>query len=321
MKKKTPTTKEIRDASYELAKRNDWKKERIKYFIGASEFIIDKLRSEDEFKDNEWLKNVTIEEIKEIQEEIIKYGLSDNTVAWLRFLPRDPQEAHRINEKSMSEGWTPNKSHPGIALYVEPSPPNLEKYIPILWGGHKIISRGYKYEWCENCLIVGINLNRPQGLILKEIKNLLDMHQDNKKLKAQRLTYVRKVSEYLEVWDLWEKAGQKPWQRTFPAISRKVKRKLSTVKMQWYRAHKLIIGKPYDPMTKYATEEKRRKADELCLKCRNVNKCYKSDEEKNKRYYWIPCADYTRIAGKEFLTGKMVPLNENIRYDDDIESD
>jgi len=124
--------------------------------------------------------------------------------------------------------------------------------------------------------------------------------------KKERLKWLPIYKELLEVWDLYSEAGQQPWQKTFPQISRKVGRPLSTVKDQWYMAYEKIYGEKYKPETKYSTEEKRGDADKLCASCPHGAKCYRGND-------WHPCRDYLAIAGKE-KNLEVEEYKDNIDY-------
>ncbi|MFH0812221.1 MAG: hypothetical protein V2A69_05220 [Pseudomonadota bacterium] len=164
-------------------------------------------------------------------------------------------------------------------------------------------------------LLVGIDLSRTKEVIRDEVAELVKQHQDKtglglEDIPQKRFKWLPIVDDLLEVWDLYDQAGQQPWQKTFPRISRKVKRPLSTVKSQWYQAYEKINGKPYDPKSKYTTEEKRRDADQLCSECPHGAVCYKKSGE------WIPCQEYFKIAGRE-KSLKTIEYMDNIRYSAD----
>ena len=133
-----------------------------------------------------------------------------------------------------------------------------------------------------------------------------DKLRDDEAKKQERLKWLSIWRDLLEVWDLYEKAGQQPWLKTFRHISRKVGRPLSTVKDQWRQAYEKIYGKKYIPEIKYATEEKRSDADALCVSCPHGAKCYRGGD-------WFPCRDYQVIAGKE-MSVKSVVYDDEINY-------
>lgn len=160
-----------------------------------------------------------------------------------------------------------------------------------------------------------VNLSKKKTQIMKEFEGYLERaylkNAEDSTWSPNRKRNRDEAWVQLEVWDLWSDAGRKPWQRTFRAISREVGRKESTVKSQWYRAYELINGEPYDPISKYSTEEKRAEADQLCAQCPSGMTCYKKTGD------WIPCSDYVRMAGKGVFSGKMVAFDEKILYGDD----
>lgn len=149
-------------------------------------------------------------------------------------------------------------------------------------------------------LLLGVDLMRSKDVILAEVADLISEYQKKlglDELKKSRLKWLGVVDELLEVWDLYEIAGQQPTSMTFSQISKKIKRPLSTVKSQWYTAYEKIFLEKYDPESKYATEEKRAEADSLCSDCP-----YAKDGKTPKCYHgkdWHPCSEYLRIAGRE----------------------
>ncbi len=160
-------------------------------------------------------------------------------------------------------------------------------------------------------LLLGVDLTRNKGVIFAEVERLVTEYQRKmgvNELPEKRLKWLASVDELVEVLDLYAKAGQQPSKTTFRQIARKVKRPLSTVRDQWHAAHRWIYGTPYDPETKYATEDKRRKADELCAKCPHGAKCYRGAD-------WFPCADYLRLSGKE-RKRTAVPYIDEVGYPD-----
>lgn len=168
-----------------------------------------------------------------------------------------------------------------------------------------------------SCLLVGIDLRRGKDVIFSELENLPKLHNLNQiKMMAtilpeKRLKWLPIVDELTEVWDLYDQAGKQPVKITFMQIKRKVNRPLSTVKDQWRMAYELIYDKPYDPESKYATEEKKQDAAMVCQKCPHLTakgaKCQRGSE-------WIPCSEYLKIAGKE-------KSNQTKEYMDDMSND
>ena len=158
-------------------------------------------------------------------------------------------------------------------------------------------------------MFVGIDLTRTKEAILAEVAEIVTLHKIRTGItetEKKRLKWLPVVNELLEVWDLWNQAGQKPWQRTMTAIAKRVGRPTSTVKAQWRMAYEMIYNKPYDPQTRYSTEESKERAEDiLCSKCPYDAKCYKKNGD------WFPCADYRKIAGKE-RSFKTVQYNDEI---------
>ena len=157
-------------------------------------------------------------------------------------------------------------------------------------------------------LLLGIDLTRSKEVIIEEVREIITDYQAKlgvNELKKARLKWLPKVDELLEVWDLYDQAGQKPTVMTFKIISKKVGRPLSTVKSQWYKAYEMIFGEVYDPEIKYTTEEKKTEATKLCAECPHDAKCYRRGD-------WSPCADYLRIAGKERKTPNNLEFKDEI---------
>ena len=157
-------------------------------------------------------------------------------------------------------------------------------------------------------LLIGVDLTRSKDVILAEVHKLLTHYQNIlglDEIKKTRLKWLRLTDELLEVWDLYDQAGQKPGVITFKIISNKIGKPLSTVKSQWYMAYEKIFGRVYDPEIKYSTEEKKTDATKLCVKCPHDAKCYRKVD-------WYPCVDYLKIAGKE----KQIP--KHFEFKDEI---
>ncbi len=161
-------------------------------------------------------------------------------------------------------------------------------------------------------VLLAFDPEKPKKMIMAEIEELVDkeielyrksnvtwVFDENGRVVGReaaprrRNKWLGMVDELLQVWDLYQKAGQRPGSMTFRDISRQVKRPLSTVKDQWYKAYREIYGEAYVRDLKYTTEEKKETADELCAKCPHEAKCIWASGE------WVPCADYLAIAGKE----------------------
>ena len=163
-------------------------------------------------------------------------------------------------------------------------------------------------------LLAGIDLTRNKGVILAEVEALITEYQRKlgiHEMPEKRFKWLSTVDELLEVWDLYDQAGQQPWRKTFQQISKTVNRPVSTVKEQWYAAYERIYRQPYEPGIKYATEDKRGEADGLCAECPH-GACYKKSGD------WIPCKDYLKIAGKDREI-KTTEYDENVLYNKDWE--
>lgn len=200
--------------------------------------------------------------------------------------------AHAENNANKRAKLSPETSYND--LYVEEMAKDAEKLVRRLIDGKP-----------NDIMIAAIDLTRPGDVILAEIRGILeDAYRERKRTRSKWLT---NAHELLEVWDLWALAGQKPWQRSMTAISRKVGRPVSTVKTQWRMAYEKIHGKPYDPQTKYVNEEKRANADTLCANCPHGAKCYTRGD-------WYPCADYRKLTGKE-RSIKTVEYTDGIKND------
>jgi hypothetical protein len=159
-------------------------------------------------------------------------------------------------------------------------------------------------------LLMGVDLTRNKEVILEEVKRVILEYQKKlgvHEVPEKRFKWLSMVDELLEVWDLYDHAGQRPWKETFKRISEKVGRPLSTVKDQWRTAYEKIYGQPYDANSKFATEEKRGDADQLCAKCPHGAICYKKGGD------WVPCRDYLKVAGRE-KTRKAVSYRDDLQY-------
>ncbi len=192
-----------------------------------------------------------------------------------------------------------------------------EKYLDYLCLHAREIFKELTNGEPSNYLLIGIDLRRNKDVILEEVKNLpmlsnLDQIKTiTSGIPKRRLKWLSSADELLEVWDLYLEAGKQPSMKTFKKIARRVKRPLSTVRDQWREAYVRIYGKPYDPESKYTTEEKRGNADQLCAQCPHGAACYKRNGE------WIPCRDYLNIAGKE-KNIKTTEYRDEFLYDDSI---
>lgn len=164
----------------------------------------------------------------------------------------------------------------------------------------------------SECLILTVDLTRTKEAILEEIEAIVTEQKkayDEATGERSRLKWLPKTSELLQVWDLYEKAGQTPIIKSFALVASQMGRPLSTVKSQWYTAYEKIYGEKYDPESVFSTEEKRSTADALCARCPHSFKCYRKNGD------WVPCADFLRLAGKE----RRLETYDDARYhhDDD----
>jgi len=162
-------------------------------------------------------------------------------------------------------------------------------------------------------LLLGIDLTRNKDVIVEELKQIVTDYQKrlglNEIIKKSRIKWLKNYPEFLQVWDLYEKAGQQPATRTFGQIAKQLKRPSSTVKGQWYQAYEKIFREKYDPESKYTNEEKRANADRLCSECEYAKsgktpKCYRGGD-------WHPCNEYLLIAGRERI-GLFIKYDDNI---------
>lgn len=179
-----------------------------------------------------------------------------------------------------------------------------EFYLEGLLADSKEIIKDLMRERPRQHIIVSIDLTRSTDVITEEIRAIVT--SETRQRPSSRLKWLPKTDELLEVWDLYDQAGQQPGKLTFRQISKTVGRPLSTVKGQWRAAYEKIYDEPYNPETKYATEEKRGDATQLCAKCPHGAKCYRGND-------WFPCQDYLKIAGMD-KNPPMTEYRENIPY-------
>lgn len=217
------------------------------------------------------------------------------------------------------------KDHPIHIKYEE----KQEMYREQILKNAKHILNQIIFPYPSESLVITVNLNRSKESIMAEVEEIItdelnNYHEElnkvflfdvNKKFvgteqndKKERMKWLSIVDELLEVWDLYDQAGQQPVKITFKQIARKVNRPLSTVKDQWRTAYEKIYHIPYNPESKYVTEEKKINADQLCAKCPHGAKCYRGND-------WFPCNDWLKIAGKE-RNIKFVEYCDNILYND-----
>lgn len=184
-----------------------------------------------------------------------------------------------------------------------------EKYLDYLCQHAREIFTELTNGEPSSYLLVGIDLRRSKDVIISEFENLPMVHNLNKikalttKIPEKRFKWLSIVNELTEVWDLYNNAGKQPARITFKDTARITGRPLSTIKDQWRMAYEKIYQTQYTPELKYASEEKRADATQLCAKCPHGAKCYRGED-------WFPCNDYLKIAGKE--------KNEFSEYMDDV---
>jgi hypothetical protein len=229
----------------------------------------------------------------------------------IQTLPAANTDWHFMNF-AMDHGYQV-MAHGGESIFQMTKDALNEKYLDYLCRNARKIFSELTNGQPSKYLLVGIDLSRTKEVIRDEVAELVKQHQDKiglglEDIPQKRFKWLPIVDDLLEVWDLYHQAGKQPWQKTFRQISQKVKRPLSTVKSQWCQAYEKINGKPYDPESKYTTEEKRRDADQLCSECPHDAVCY-----KKKNGEWIPCPEYLKIAGRE-KSLKMIKYMDNIRY-------
>lgn len=179
----------------------------------------------------------------------------------------------------------------------------------ILEDAKDIMKGLFRFGNPDEKVLVCIDVTRPVDTIFAELEKIIKEKKDRlargRPETQQRMKWLSIADELLQVWDLYEEAGQQPVKKTFKQISKKVDRPLSTVKSQWRKAYEMIFRELYSPDVKYATEDKKAVADALCAKCQHAS-CYKTGD-------WTPCQAYLRISGRERHL-KLVEFDDNIRY-------
>ena len=138
--------------------------------------------------------------------------------------------------------------------------------------------------------------------------------------KSQKKKFRKEQFLALEIWKEWQKLNL-PSRRAFPEIASKLRISVSTVKTRWYKAHEIILGKPYDLNEMKGIKEElkraaRGKADKLCAKC-NDPKCYR---EKEGELEQIPCPEYLKLAYKGSLRERIMPYSKLMGFSDYLES-
>jgi hypothetical protein len=202
--------------------------------------------------------------------------------------------------------------HKNLAIILESYEEKNKVYREqILKDATEILNR-ILYLNPSECLLLVCDLTRSKKAIMGEVEAIVDKQlgqykKEKEKVQSsiKRLKWLSNTDELLEVWDLYERAGQMPGVMSFKRIAKKVKRPVSTVKSQWRLAYEKIYGKAYDPGTKYANEETRALADAFCAKCPYNGKCYRNGD-------CYPCAEYMKIAGKEKPEPKHLEFRDEI---------
>jgi len=141
-------------------------------------------------------------------------------------------------------------------------------------------------------LLLGVDLSRNKGVILAEVGKLVDEYQVKlgKHEKAEnRFKWLSIVDELLKIWDAWAEYGQR---RCFHLIAKKLDLPESTVKARWRLAYRLI-----NEGVEYSKEVAAASADELCARCKDQGKCYRT---VNGVMDFYPCAAYLKLTGKSY---------------------
>jgi len=146
-------------------------------------------------------------------------------------------------------------------------------------------------------LLMGIDLTRNKGVILGEVEKLIDEYQTKlgvHEKPEKRLKWLSIVDELLAIWDAWTRYGQR---RCFSLIAKDKKMPESTVKARWRMAYRLINGQDYSKEVVAVA------ADELCAKCEDQGKCYRTI---NGVMDFYPCAAYLKLTGKSYTREKLL---------------
>ena len=148
-----------------------------------------------------------------------------------------------------------------------------------------------------NTLLLGIDLTRSKEAIMAEFEEILNKH----KIKVEnRLKWLSKINEILQVWDIWESYGKR---HCWYLIARRLNIPRSTVKARWRLAYKLIHGEEYS-QSKAADQSLN-----LCAGCRDYKSCYKIVK---KRMEFTPCSAYLKLVGREYSREKIYENFEEI---------
>lgn len=149
-------------------------------------------------------------------------------------------------------------------------------------------------------LLVGIDLSRTKEVILAEVAEQVTRHQDRtglglKNTPQKRFKWLSIVAELLQIWDAWAGYGQR---RCLSLIAKKMKMPESTVRARWRLAYRLIKGHEYSKEVAAAS------ADELCARCKDQGKCYRTNKKGSMDFF--PCAEYLKLTGKSCTREKLL---------------
>jgi len=290
-------TGELNRASLEFLKRNAGKLEELSKAFSRNE------KKRDIFSTSLASYSGNNQKIKKAWDFFLQECLFDKdykaALTEIETLPAANTGWHFMNF-AMDHGYQV-MAHGGESIFQMTKDALNEAYLDYLCRNAREIFTELTNGQPSKYLLVGIDLSRTKEVIRDEVAELVRQHQDKgglglENIQPKRFKWLPIVNDLLEVWDLYNQAGQQPWQKTFPRISKKVGRPLSTVKDQWRQAYAKIYGKSYDPESKYATEEKRQAAAVVCQNCPHLTpegaKCQRGGE-------FYPCAEYLKIAGKE----------------------
>ena len=199
-------------------------------------------------------------------------------------IPRELLETALVPNAVVGFRFGTGTADPGRMYYHPREGCDLEKVMTILSGNKP-----------DDTLIVGINLKRPKDAIMAELTNLLDMQIQR---TGKRDKWLPLVDELLQVWDMWAAYEKR---RCFHLIAKRLSIPETTVKARWKRAYILIHRKPY---TKKAGKSS---AIELCAKCKDQGKCYRT---VNGVMDFYPCAAYLKLTGKSYTREKLLEKDE-----------
>ena len=195
-------------------------------------------------------------------------------------IPRELLETAMVPNAVAGFRFCNGTADPGRMYYHPREGCDLEKVLTLLHGNKP-----------NDTLIVGVDLTRPKDSILAEISSLLDMQLNR---TGHREKWLPIVDELLQVWDMWAAYEKR---RCFHLIAKRLSIPETTVKARWKRAYILIHRKPYTKKTGKSS------AIELCAKCKDQGKCYKTIDGVMDFY---PCAAYLKLTGKSYTREKLL---------------